>query len=47
MVYLPELKLSSRITLRDNFENFQNKKFKLYLFNDEESFKKKIRLHLL
>ncbi len=47
MVYLPELKLSSRITLRENFENFQSKKFKLYLFNDEESLKKKIRLHLL
>jgi exoribonuclease R len=47
MVFLPELKLSSRITLRDNINNFENKKFKLFLFNDEESFKKKIRLHLL
>lgn len=47
VVFLPELKLSSRITLRDNFENFENKKFKLYLFNDEEKFKRKIRLHLL
>ena len=47
IVFLPELKLSSRITLRDNFENFENKKFKLYLFNDEEKFKRKIRLHLL
>jgi len=47
VVFLPELKLSSRITLRDNFDNFDCKKFKLYLFNDEEKFKKKIRLHLL
>jgi hypothetical protein len=47
IVFLPELKLSSRITLRENFENFVNKKFKLYLFNDEEKFKRKIRLHLL
>ena len=47
IVFLPELKLSSRITLREDFENFTNKKFKLYLFNDEESFKRKIRLHLL
>jgi exoribonuclease R len=47
MVFLPELKLSSRITLRVDIENFENKKFKLFLFNDEESFKKKIRLHLL
>jgi exoribonuclease R len=47
IVFLPELKLSSRITLRDDFENFDSKKFKLFLFNDEESFKRKIRLHLV
>jgi exoribonuclease R len=47
IVFLPELKLSSRITLRDDFENFDNRKFKLFLFNDEESFKRKIRLHLV
>jgi hypothetical protein len=47
IVFLPELKLSSRITLRDNLDNFKNKKFQLYLFNDEEKFKRKIRLHLL
>jgi exoribonuclease R len=47
MVFLPELKLSSRITSRDNFQNYENKKFRLYLFQDEESFKKKIRLHLI
>jgi exoribonuclease R len=47
IVFLPELKLSSRITLREDIENFKMKKFKLYLFNDEENFKKKIRLHIL
>jgi exoribonuclease R len=47
IVILPELKLSSRITLRENLENFDKKKFKLFLFNDEEKFKRKIRLHLL
>ena len=47
VVFLPELKLSSRIILRENLENFDCKKFKLYLFNNEEKFKKKIRLHLL
>jgi len=47
IVYLPDLKLSSRLTLRDDIENFTKKKFKLYLFNDEEKFKRKIRLHLL
>jgi hypothetical protein len=47
VVFLPELKLSSRITLRDSFTNFDCKKFKLYLFNNEEKFKKKIRLNLV
>jgi exoribonuclease R len=47
VVFLPELKLSSRITLRTNFDNYVSKKFKLFLFNDEEKFKRKIRLHLL
>ena len=46
-VFLPELKLSSRITIRDNLENFENKKFKLYLFYNEEKFKRKIRLQVL
>jgi exoribonuclease R len=47
IVFLPELKMSSRITLRDNFENFDNKKFMLYLFHDEDNFKRKIRVQLL
>ena len=47
IVFLPELKLSSRITMRENFENFTCKKFKLFLFNDEEKFKRKIRLHMV
>jgi hypothetical protein len=46
-IYLPELKLSSRVTFRDNIENYDVRKYKLYLFNDEESFKKKIRLQLI
>lgn len=46
LVFLPELKLSSKVILRDDFDNFIKKQFKLYLFNDEERFKKKIRLHL-
>ena len=46
-VFLPDLKLSSRITMRENLENFESKKFKLFLFHDEENFKRKIRLHML
>ena len=47
IVYLPELKLTSRITLRDSFNNFEKHSYKLFLFNDEEHFKKKIRLQLV
>lgn len=47
IVFLPELKLTSRITCRENSENFECKKFRLFLFNNEEKFKKKIRLHLI
>jgi len=46
IVYLPELKLASRITLRENIENYQKSNYKLYLFLDEDNFKKKIRLQL-
>ena len=47
VVFLPELKLSSRINLRENIDNYENRKFNLFLFNDEQHFKKKIRLHLI
>jgi hypothetical protein len=47
MVFLPELRLTSKLMLRDNLENFSKSSFKLYIFNDEEKFKKKIRLQLI
>jgi hypothetical protein len=47
IAFLPELKLSSRITLRENLENYEKKQFNLFLFNDEEKFKRKIRLQIL
>ena len=47
IIFLPDLKMNSRITIRENIENFDNKKFRLFLFNDEEKFKKKIRLQLV
>ena len=47
IIYLPELKLVSRITSRININNFEKQKFKLFLFHNEDRFKKKIRLQLL
>jgi exoribonuclease R len=46
-VFLPELKMTSKIKIENDLNNFEMKKFKLYLFNDEENFKKKIRLQII
>jgi exoribonuclease R len=46
IVYLPELKMTSKITVRENMNNYQMRQYKLFLFNNEDKFKKKIRLHL-
>ena len=47
IVFLPELRLTSRITIRDELENYEKRQYKLYMFNDEEKFKRKIRLQLI
>ena len=47
IVYLPELKLVSKITTRVNLENYEKQFYKLFIFNDEDRFKKKIRLQLI
>jgi len=47
IIYLPDIKIVSRITTRENMDNYQLKQYKLYVFNNEEKFKKKIRLSLV
>jgi hypothetical protein len=47
MVYLKELKMLSRINVSIDVDNFSSHKFKLYLFENEDKTKKKIRLQLL
>ena len=47
IVYLVDLKTVSRITLRFELEENKKYKFKVFIFNDESSLKKKIRLHLI
>ena len=47
VVFLPELRLTSRLVLRENLNNFEKSYYKLFLFHDEEKFKKKIRLQLV
>jgi exoribonuclease R len=47
MVYLKELKMLSRINVIVDVDNFSSHKFKLFLFQNEEKTKKKIRLQLV
>ena len=46
VVYLPELKLTSRIIVKDDIGSYERKQYKLYIFHNEEKFKKKIRLQV-
>jgi len=43
-VYLPELKLTTRVFTNTPIELYEKRNYKLYLFDNEEKFKKKIRL---
>jgi len=47
MVYLEDIKLLSRITTREDIANYSSVQFKLFLFEDENKIKKKIRLHIV
>lgn len=47
IVYLENLKSVSRITSRFDLNNFQKYKFKVFVFQEEATLKKKIRLHIL
>lgn len=47
MVYLKDIKLLSRFSSHNNFDEFSKHMFKIYLFEDEDKTKKKIRLQLI
>ena len=47
IVFLPELKMASRITTRENMANFEKRMYKLFLFRSEDRFRKKIRLQII
>lgn len=46
LVYIPKLKLLNKFTTRYEKENYSSDNYKLYLFQDEESFKQKILIGL-
>ena len=46
MVYLPEIKMTNRITTRHNIDLNSSYEFKIYVFRDEARLKHKIRLEI-
>lgn len=47
MIYLPSIKMVNRLSSRHERENLTNQNFKLFIFTDETSFKKKIRVEMM
>ena len=47
MTYIPELKILSKITTRVHKDNFDLCHFNIYAFNEEHSFKQKIKIQLI
>ena len=47
MVYLEKLKMLSRIIISTDLPNYQSANFKLFLFEDEDQCKRKIRLQIV
>ncbi len=47
IVYLKKLRLNLRVNLHKEHENFETHQFKLYLFDDEENLRRKIRLQMV
>lgn len=47
MIYLEDLKLLTRITTINNIDNYTTISCKLYLFEDEDKIKKKIRVQII
>jgi exoribonuclease R len=46
-VFLPALKMTSRVIIADSDAEFSSRRFKPFLFKNEENFKRKIRIHPL
>ena len=46
-VYIPELKTVTRVNIKDDIKDYTLHKFKLYLFEDGETLKQKIRAEML
>jgi hypothetical protein len=47
MVYLEKIRLLTKVITEVNMDNYSYKKFRLFLFEDEDKVKKKIRVQLV
>lgn len=47
MVYIPEIKITGKIVTRSEMDEYTQGNYKLFLFNDEDNLKKKIRIQLV
>ena len=45
MVFISSINMASRITIRNELDDYTKHKFSLHIFNKKDSFKKKVRLH--
>ena len=47
VAFIGEIKMVSRYVSRHDLENYTNKQFKLFLFHDEDSLKRKVRVNMI
>ena len=47
IVYIPEIKMTSRIIIQEDLENYTQRQFRLFIFHNEEKMKKKIRIQII
>ena len=47
MIYIPEIKITSKIVSRIEMNEYTCSNYKLFLFNDEDNLKKKIKIQLI
>jgi exoribonuclease R len=47
IIYIPELKMTNRLTSRFIYDNYSKHNFKIYIFMDEIRLKQKIRLEII
>lgn len=46
-VYIPSIKMSSRLTTNNIYDNFTKHTFSIFIIKNTETFKKKVRLHII